>query len=57
MNEIIEYVTIMMKYGIKHKILGFETSEVGFETFYMELEIVRREAYELRRIFIGEGYL
>ena len=43
MNEIIEYVTRMMKYGIKHKILGFETSEVGFETFYMEWEIVRRE--------------
>ena len=33
----------MMKYGIKHKILGFETSEVGFETFYMEWEIVRQE--------------
>ena len=43
MNEIIEYMTIMMKYGTKHKILGFETSEVGFETFYMEWEIVRRE--------------
>ena len=43
MNEIIEYVTRMMKYGIKYKILGFETSEVGFETFYMEWEIVRQE--------------
>ena len=43
MNKIIEYVTIVMKYGITHKFLGFETSEVGFETFYMEWEIVRLE--------------